>query len=146
MLKLLNKKAFTLIELIIVVLLLGVILAFALPNITSTLERNKKDQFIIDAKDFIEKAKNQMLKTGDYPVSGSCKAHSLKDVDIKKEIKDSPYGSEYDRENSQVQICIDSSIYKYKVKLVDSKGNGIQNLIDFSYLDKDGKYSLIEIN
>lgn len=56
-----NKKGFTLIELIVIIVLLGVIMVFALPNITSTLERNKKDKMILDAQDMVEKYKNYML-------------------------------------------------------------------------------------
>ena len=52
-----NNKGFTLIELMVVISLLAIILAFALPNISSTLERNKKDQMINDAKDMVDKAK-----------------------------------------------------------------------------------------
>lgn len=61
-----NKKGFTLIELIVIIVLLGVIMVFALPNITSTLERNKKDKMILDAQDMVEKYKNYVLSQGLY--------------------------------------------------------------------------------
>jgi len=61
-----NKKGFTLIELVVIIVLLGVIMVFALPNITSTLERNKKDKMILDAQDMVEKYKNYVLSQGLY--------------------------------------------------------------------------------
>ena len=94
-----NNKAFTLIELMVVISLLAIILAFALPNISSTLERNKKDQMINDAKDMVDKAKiSDCIKNTESKYK--C---FLKDIDPKEEIKTSPFGNEYDRTNSYVK-------------------------------------------
>ena len=48
-----SEKGFTLVELIVIIVIIGVILVFTLPNITSVLERNKKEQMIADAKDMV---------------------------------------------------------------------------------------------
>ena len=45
-----NKNGFTLIEMLAVVLILGILITVAIPNIIATLDRNKKDTFIKDAK------------------------------------------------------------------------------------------------
>ena len=51
-----NKKGFTLIELLAVVIILGVIMTIAIPNIVSTLDKNKRDSIIKDARRVISSA------------------------------------------------------------------------------------------
>lgn len=139
-----NKKGFTLIELVLVVIILGIILTFALPNITSTLEKNKKDQMIIDAKDMVEKAKNYALKSGGYPTSSGCRTFYLSDIDPRNEIKDSPFGANY-RDSSYVEICLNSSSYEYNVYLSDNKNNRIEK-VNYMELDKTEKYNKVIIS
>ena len=152
MLKIQNKKAFTIIELVVAVIILGVILAFALPNITSTLERNNKDKLIVDAKDMVEKTKNYMLKNNEYPKddadpsTNDCNIYYLKDgIDPREEIKDSPYGALYDRDNSGVKVCLEEGSYTYYVQLIDDN-NGIKNFVDYMKLNTEEKYTLVETN
>lgn len=135
-----NKKGFTLVELIVILVIIGVIVTFSLPNITSTLERNKKDQMIIDAKDMVDKAKNYILKNS-YNDGVVLK---LKNIDIREEIKDSPFGNKYDRENSCVKRSIVDNQYKYKICLEDNKYKLMVD--DVSDLLGSDKYTKIEDN
>lgn len=48
--KLKNKKAFTLVELIATIVILGVIMIIAIPNVLNIIDKNKKDDFIEAAK------------------------------------------------------------------------------------------------
>ncbi len=114
-----SKKGFTLVELIVIIVIIGVILVFTLPNITSVLERNKKEQMIADAKDMVDKAKNKMIKTADYPTGSDCKSFKLSDIDEREEIKTSPYGNSYNRNSSNVEICLKSNQYEYTITLKD---------------------------
>lgn len=140
-----DKKGFTLIELILVIGIIGVILAFAIPNVTTTLEKNKKDQMIADAKDMAEKAKNCLLTKG----FEACNSRTLDQLDTRNEIKDSPYGEKYDRENSYVDITKNGAEneheYKYYITLTDGK----MEISDVELNDLNGndKYNKItEVN
>lgn len=145
-----NNKAFTLIELMVVISLLAIILAFALPNISSTLERNKKDQMINDAKDMVDKAKiSDCIKNAKSEYK--C---FLKDIDPKEEIKTSPFGNEYDRDNSYVYVIRTKTeeneviTYTYNVYLkvegnimcIESEGKSI----DISKFNESGKYDYVK--
>ena len=68
--KRLNKKGFTLVELLVVIVILGVIMAIAIPSITSSVERSKDKQkeqiikLIVSAGElYVDKHKNT-VKTG----------------------------------------------------------------------------------
>ena len=143
-----DKKGFTLIELILVIGIIGVILAFAIPNVTTTLEKNKKDQMIADAKDMAEKAKNYILIKG-------CQDSYLylEKLDTNKEIKDSPYGGEYNREKSYVSVeCAKNKYYIFltsnNVTLFDSGASSVSNPlpVELSKLNSDKKYDYIKVN
>ena len=63
--KRLNKKGFTLVELLVVIVILGVIMAIAIPSITSSIERSKDKQkeqiikLIVSAGElYVDKHKN----------------------------------------------------------------------------------------
>lgn len=140
-----NKKAFTLIEIIVVIVIIGAILLFAIPTVTKTIENSKKDAMLNDAKDMVEKAKNYIISgKGSYPTTATNPTIiELNKLDSKKEIKQSPYGSDYDRDNSKVIITLSNGMYDFKVTLIDEKGNKIEDTL-YPDLSGNNRYSKVK--
>ena len=140
-----NKKAFTLIEIILVIVIIGAILLFAIPSVTQMIENGKKETMLIDAKEMVQKTKNYIMSGKDsYPQNqDEERKYILKNIDPKNEIKESPFGSPYDRLNSFVLIKKDGSTYKISVTLKDKKENKIKT--DEKELSGDDRYSKVEI-
>ena len=144
-----KKNAFTMVELIVIMVILGVILIFSLPKITSTLEKNKKDAMIVDAKDFVEKVKTHLLLTQDYPTETvPTKTFTLERTDTKNEIDKSPYGRQYERTRSIVTVVYeyDGTLksYKFQIFLTDGKYELNTGSLDFSELNGTKKYTYIK--
>lgn len=55
-----NKKGFTLIEILAVLVILAIISLVAVPNVVSMLDRNKKKQMVLDAKEMLNKFQNKL--------------------------------------------------------------------------------------
>lgn len=141
-----NRKGFTLIELILVIGIIGVILAFAIPNVTGTLQRNKKDQMIEDAKDMVEKARNYVL------MNNSCNSNSsgplkfsLDVLDSRNEILTSPYGKGYNIQGSYVKVECGETENVFSVYLTDGTMvlSNKTNPLESSLLNSDKKYEYV---
>lgn len=100
-----NKKGFTLVELLAVIVILGVIMTIAIPNVVSTLEKNKKETFLEDAKKMISSAEYKIRSDTkiEYPNDYSITILTLKTINS-SEIEESPYDTIYSEEKSFVAI------------------------------------------
>ena len=90
--KRLNKKGFTLVELLVVIVILGVIMSIAIPSITSSIERSKDKQkaqvikLIVSAGElYVDKHKNSVttsdgdITLGQLVSDGLITAQEMKD-------------------------------------------------------------------
>lgn len=104
-----NKKGFTLIELIAVVVIMSIIAVIATPNVINMMETGNNKKYISDASNFISKAK-YMYKKEQYkdkfniPTSGEATIKLSEIVGITADEEKDPHGYSYDLEHSTVTI------------------------------------------
>lgn len=156
-----NKKGFTLIELLAVVIILGVIMTIAIPNIVTTLDKNKRDTFIKDAKRAITSAEYTIRTETKYEYPDENSAVVFKLSDLKNlDLEVSPYDTYYSMDDSFVAITKEPvgsyDEYVYYVHLVSctdkkcdntetdsvSSNRGI-NLVRYDDLDSSSRYDLV---
>lgn len=144
-----NKKGFTLVELLGVVVILSIILIIAIPNITSVMERSKRDNYIADAKKLITLVEYEIRKgTVNKPSSTEIYAITLgylKTMDLNGSLS----GKEYDKDESYVIIARKNDYLTYYVNLVekdeDNEYTGII-LASSEELDGNDRYKTYQSN
>ena len=121
-----NKKAFTLIELLAVIIILGVLLVIAIPSVTNYISDARKSSYISTAKNLVAGAKNY-VNQGDsgmydsdvtYYLDASC-------ISVENNLK-SPYG---DFNPAYVVVTYEGSGYNYYWTSTDSSGHGVKNIV-----------------
>ena len=100
-----NKKGFTLIELIAVVVILGIIMLIAVPNILSTLEKNKKETFLKDAQVLAGAAEYKISSDTSVPEPDTYNIIIFRLADLPTAaLSESPYGTNYSQTKSFVAV------------------------------------------
>ena len=129
------KKGFTLIELLAVIIILSVIMSIAIPNIIATIDRNKKDAFIDDAKRMISAAEYKVRSDSsiEYPNTGGVTIIKLDKLGTSG-LDRSPFDSVYSKSRSFVAIVnkvVDGKTERqYYAHLVTCEDNDCNNLSD----------------
>ncbi len=120
-----NRRGFTLVELLGIIVILSIIMLIAIPNITSVLERSKKDSYIADCKKMISLAQYELRKgVFSKPTTSSSKVTiTLNDLATDDIVRDTD-GYTYDLNKSYVKISNDNGFLIYSVQLVASNGKG----------------------
>ena len=116
-----DKKGFTLIELIAVVVIMAIIAMIATPNIINMIDSGNKGKYISDAKIFISKA-NTMYKQEKHANKFSSDG-KLKLNNIEKPLTTDPYGFKYVLEDSYVRIDTSDGIKKIYIYLISCKAD-----------------------
>ena len=129
----LNKKGFTLIELLAVIVILGVLLAIAIPSVTKYINVSKKSTYIDNVQSYAMAAKNQAtIGTYKYPVNkneATVVYFSSIVEHLDKGGKTSSYGSEFEKDNSFVVIANEGTAedpkYEMYIAAIDADNYGI---------------------
>jgi len=125
MMKKLNNKGFTLIELLAVIVILSILVAVAVPAVTTYLAGAKKGSFSTNASYAIAAVRNDVILKG----NSTSKKYTLDEINklLDRKLTTSPYGSDYDV-SSYIAVDYDSAgIAKFSICLIDEGGNGIFN-------------------
>ena len=126
-----NKKAFTLIELLAVIVILGVLLMIAIPKVSQYINKSKKDSYISEAKLYIDAVRDD-ITSETYPAPITTSDVTIVTIDkikMEKAHKKSPFGGKYLYNKSYVAVINvadgTNPEYKYYYAAQDSKGYAI---------------------
>lgn len=141
-----NRKGFTLIELIIVITLIAMVSLLATPNVIQMVENGNKDKMIADANNFLDDVmyKYSLEKYKDFYPTENGKCNEIKAnenifaIDLDKDYA----GNEYDKVESRVKVCLEDNTYKYYIKLVSTKDGNCVNML--SSKDDEADYVAFE--
>lgn len=145
-----KRNGFTLIELLAVIVILGIIMMIAIPNVISTVEKQEKNSYISDANKLITMAKYALRTNTDIPYPNPDQVVILYFSYIDNgDIETDPEGRTYDSEQSYVALKhTDDNYIEYWVQLVgvDARGNRGVPLTSEVELGKDMALNLVKKN
>ncbi len=129
-----KKKAFTLIELLAVIIILGIIMVIAIPSVTKYISNSRKESYATTAKSIVDGAKT-IVNEGNLPLFDPTATYYLPYDMIETETGGSrtPYG---EMKEAYVVVTYEKMGYDYYWTSVDEAGQGIV-LIENSKLDKN---------
>ena len=131
-----NKRAFTLIELLAVIIILGILMIIAIPSVTSYISTSRRSAYIDTARQVISSTRN-LVNSGKLNMFDRSATYYIPTSCIKLEnnnVPVSPYG---DFERAYIVVTYEGANYNYYWVSVDKTGQGISTLTKFDDLDSD---------
>ncbi len=122
-----NKKGFTLIEILAVIIIIGIIMIIAVPAVTKYIFKSNKSVYASDVSAFVEsvRAEYEMKEYGTLLKDDEIMIVPIRHITFEKgDSKSSPYG-EYDLNKSYVLIVPERNAYSYYATVIDSENIGL---------------------
>ncbi len=117
-----GKRAFTLIELLAVIIILGILMLVAIPSVTTYINNSRKDTYVVNAKSVVQGARNK-VNSGELQVYDENVTYYIPYEIIPLENKaSSPYG---DYTKAYVVATYDNNSYDYYWTSSDTNKMGI---------------------
>ncbi len=120
----LNKKGFTLVELLAVIIILSIIMLIAIPNVVSILDKNKRQGYVSDTKKLVAQVSTTLRRNTEIPMpvnNTEAVLFYLTDVD-NGDFEEDPEGNKYSQTKSFVIVTWkqgeDGDEYNYYVQLL----------------------------
>lgn len=126
-----NNKAFTLIELLAVIIILAILMTLAITAMSGYIVDAKKDTFITTAQQYANAARLSFVNNEYRTVArGNCIAIKTSKIELESGSRDSSFGNAFTDRDSYVVIrnvaraSDESDRYEYYVQMIDKEGNG----------------------
>ena len=141
-----NSKGFTLIELLAVIVILGILMIVAIPQVTKYIENSKKNTYADTAKSYIDSARYMLLNddfttennnsTCTLPEEGKTIYIKLEDIKLEKGGTNSSYGKEFVKDESFVEVKNNGGKFEYSIFIKDKGNNGTTKIIPETDVDQ----------
>ena len=135
-----NSKGFTLVELLAMMLVLGVLMAVAVPNVTGILANNKLNVMKADATKMVDTAKLKFsrITANERPRANQCVIYALNYLNDTGDITDGPNGGSYMQFDSFIIVKRSANQYDYYIRLIETAGSKKvgMNLVERSVLSE----------
>ena len=125
-----KNKGFTLVEVLAMLVVLGILMAVTIPNITGIVNQHKTNAIKSDVTKMVDSAKIKMSTDDDVkrPKQGQCVIFSLNYLNYNKDIGDGPHDGTYLEYDSFVIVKREGNAYKYYVRLVEETKDGLYGI------------------
>lgn len=118
-----DRKGFTLIELLAVLVILGLLVALAVPNVTGVVRRQRNSTYVEDAKRLVTRLKTMFAANPDLKNDGNNMCYSLLFLD-NGDFEQGPNNGYYLRNQSYVKYGTDGKYYVTLIECVSCKDKG----------------------